>query len=49
VPLEWGEAARDELARLGQPIEWRTYPLAHAVCAEEILEIGRWLRERLRR
>jgi phospholipase/carboxylesterase len=47
VPVEWGEAARDELARLAQPVEWRTYPIAHAVSAEEILEIGRWLRARL--
>lgn len=46
VPLEWGEIARDALVDLGHRPQWRTYAMPHAVCAEEILEIGQWLRER---
>jgi len=48
VPVEWGEAARDTLRGLGYRPQWRTYAIPHAVCAEEILEIGQWLRERFR-
>ncbi|MEM1451697.1 MAG: dienelactone hydrolase family protein [Planctomycetota bacterium] len=42
-----GEAARERLTALGYEVEWHTYPMAHQVCAEEIDEIGRWLRARL--
>ncbi|MEM9381664.1 MAG: dienelactone hydrolase family protein [Planctomycetota bacterium] len=42
-----GEAARERLTGLGYGVEWHAYPMAHQVCAEEIEEIGRWLRGRL--
>lgn len=48
VPIEWGEAARDALVGLGCRPQWHTYAVPHAVCAEEILEIGQWLRGRFR-
>jgi phospholipase/carboxylesterase len=29
-------------------VTWRTYPMQHEVCLEEIEEIGTWLKARLR-
>ena len=42
-----GEAARRQLEQWGYQPEWHTYPMAHAVCPEEIRDIRIWLRERL--
>ena len=36
-------ASRDTLLRLGYEVEWRAYPMPHAVCPEEIRDIGAWL------
>ena len=36
-------ASRNTLQRLGYEIEWRTYPMPHAVCPEEIRDIADWL------
>ncbi len=47
VPFAWGERARDTLQALGAPVSWHAYPMQHQVCAEEIAEIARWLRQRL--
>ena len=44
IPLSWAERSRDHLAALGYTVEWREYPMPHSVCAEEITDIGRWLR-----
>jgi phospholipase/carboxylesterase len=44
VPLAGGEEARAVLEKLGYAVDWHTYPMAHAVCAEEIEAAGRWLR-----
>lgn len=44
VTPRMGEAARDRLLGLGYPLEWRTYPMAHQVCPEEISDIATWLR-----
>lgn len=46
VPCENGEAARDRLVELGYSVAWHTYPMPHAVCPEEVAEIGSWLRAR---
>jgi phospholipase/carboxylesterase len=43
VALEAGEAARDWLAAGGYAVEWHTYPMGHAVCAEEVADLRRWL------
>jgi phospholipase/carboxylesterase len=43
VPLARGEAARDELLRLGHPVDWHAYPMEHSVCMEEIQHLQRWL------
>ncbi len=47
IPLARGLEARDLLAGLGYAVSWHQYPMAHAVCAEEIADIAGWLRETL--
>ncbi len=44
IPLALGEASRKLLQELGYAVEWRTYPMQHAVNPEEIDHIGHWLR-----
>jgi phospholipase/carboxylesterase len=39
-----GEETRALLQAAGYPVEWRSYPMAHAVCAEEIAAIAAFLR-----
>jgi phospholipase/carboxylesterase len=41
--MEWGRASADKLIETGYSVDWHEYPMAHAVCAEEIAEIRRWL------
>jgi phospholipase/carboxylesterase len=43
IPLAMAEHGRAQVAALGYPIEWHQYPMPHAVCAEEIADIARWL------
>jgi len=43
LPLALGEHTRDVLAAAGFRPEWHSYPMAHAVCAEEIRDIRAWL------
>ena len=40
-----GMASRDALATLGQPLQWRDYPMAHSVCLEELRDLQQWLRQ----
>jgi len=47
IPLRLGEMTRDRLLALGLPITFKTYPMQHEVCPEEIADIGAFLRERL--
>lgn len=47
VAPELGESARDLLRELGAAPEWRTYPMPHSVCLEEIRDLGKWLGQRL--
>jgi len=44
IPLLPAIASRDALTALAYPVEWHQYPMAHAVCAPEIADIGKWLR-----
>jgi phospholipase/carboxylesterase len=43
VPIVLGEGSRDLLLTHGHDVEWQTYPMAHAVCAEEIGHLRAWL------
>ena len=41
-----GSDSRDLLQRLGYRVDWHSYPMAHAVCAEEIADLRGWLGRR---
>ncbi len=43
VPCQGGRASADVLERLGYTVDWHDYPMAHAVCAQEITDISNWL------
>ena len=43
ITLARAEQSRSLLQGLGYRVEWRTYAMAHAVCPQEIADIGRWL------
>jgi phospholipase/carboxylesterase len=44
---EWGRASRDRLASAGFSVIWREYPMAHAICQEEIQDLAKWARDTL--
>ena len=48
VQVKRGEELKKKLVDVGCDVTWRTYPMQHEVCMEEIEEVGGWLRERLR-
>ena len=43
IPLAVAVDTAGVLNTLGFPIEWHEYPMAHAVCAEELQALGDWL------
>lgn len=45
VPAALGQTSRDILLQLGYRIDWRTYPMAHQVCLEEVMDISKWLQQ----
>ena len=47
IPLSRARQSRDVLVGLGHAVEWHEYPMAHSVCAAEIVDLGRWLRRTL--
>lgn len=47
VPPMLGLKAVTELRRLGNPVEYHTYSMAHSVCMEEIEHLGLWIRSQL--
>ena len=47
VPLAYGSRSRDRLRELGHDVDWRTYPMEHAVCAQEIADLNEWLAARM--
>ncbi len=44
VPESLARAGAARLQALGYPLEWHDYPMAHGLCAQEIADIGDWLR-----
>jgi phospholipase/carboxylesterase len=46
VPLSLGESSRRALQDRGYSVEWHTYPMPHAVCAEEVEALGAFLAQR---
>lgn len=47
VPFARAVESRDFLQQLGYALEWHQYPMPHAVCLEEIHDIGAWLARRV--
>ena len=43
LPFHLGKDSATLLEKSGFVVEWHEYPMAHAVCAEEIAHIRRWL------
>ena len=43
VPMMLGMKSRDYLRRAGYTVEWHEYPMAHAVCPQEIADIREFL------
>ena len=48
VPLVMGAGSMTFMAGFGYRVEWKQYPMQHSVCAEEIEDIGGWLRKVLK-
>jgi len=48
VPITSATASRDVLRALSHEVEWHEYPMQHAVCAEEVADLERWLLKVLR-
>ena len=43
LPMALGQQSCDTLEKAGYAVEWHDYPMAHAVCTEEIADIRNWL------
>jgi phospholipase/carboxylesterase len=43
LPQRLGEMSRDLLQQHGHEVAWRSYPMPHQVCPEEIRDIADWL------
>ena len=48
VVLARGEKSRDALVAMGQPVQWHTYPMQHAVHPHEIADIASFLKQVLK-
>ncbi len=46
VPVRLGREAVSKLEELGYTVEWRTYPMQHSVCPEEIQHMAAWMKKR---
>jgi phospholipase/carboxylesterase len=47
IPVSRAQQTRDLLVAAGHPVEWHEYRMQHAVCEEEIDDIGNWLRRNI--
>lgn len=47
VPLFMGQAVQQQLNSWGVPVTWHDYPMEHAICPEQITDIGNWLSAQL--
>ena len=43
LPIAAGQHARDIMQQADFTVQWHEFPMAHAVCADEITEIRNWL------
>jgi phospholipase/carboxylesterase len=47
IPISRAQQTRDLLVAAGHPVDWHEYRMQHAVCQEEIDDIGNWLRRNI--
>jgi phospholipase/carboxylesterase len=40
-----GDESRRVLEGTGYRVDWRVYPMPHALCAEEVADLGAFLRK----
>jgi phospholipase/carboxylesterase len=45
IPVMFASASKNFLIHQGYQVDWHTYPMPHAVCAQEINDISRWLQK----
>ena len=43
LPMQWGRLSAQRLEETGFKVDWHDYPMAHAVCPQEIADIRNWL------
>ena len=43
IAVDHAVRSLETLRRLDYAVQWRTYPMPHAVCPAEIRDIGEWL------
>jgi phospholipase/carboxylesterase len=43
IPISRAEQSRRILEKLGYPVQWKSYPMPHSVCPEEIRDIAAFL------
>jgi phospholipase/carboxylesterase len=43
IPITLAQASRDALRALGHDVDWHEYPMPHSVCAEEVVDLNRFL------
>jgi phospholipase/carboxylesterase len=43
IPLARAERSRQILEKLGYPVQWKSYPMPHSVCPEEVQDISAFL------
>jgi len=48
VPIYAGKMAHDALSAAGYQSIWKTYPMAHSVLPNQLVDIGQWLQQVLR-
>ena len=47
VTLPFAQLSRQTLLQAGCALDWRQYPMEHALCAPEVEAISQWLQQRL--
>ena len=45
VVMQWGRDSAESLMEIGYTPDWHEYPMAHAVCPQEIADISKWLKD----
>ena len=48
IPLVMGAGSMTFMTGLGYAVEWKQYPMQHSVCAQEVADVGTWLRKVLK-